>query len=109
VADGVPSGDLPMYRELWKHIAAKRPKKGKGKAGKLDPLALPTQLLTALKVLYGHYQEVFELWQKAGSPREVHVALSVGSVAVMLSSSRHIGNKILTAGMVDYGGDVSVM
>jgi type III restriction enzyme len=66
VADGVPSGDMPMYRELWKHIAAKMPKKGKGKAGTLNPLALPTPLLTAMDVLYGHYETVFRLWQAAG-------------------------------------------
>ena len=42
------------------------PKKGRGKGGELDPLDLPTPLLTALEALYGHYKKTFELWQKSG-------------------------------------------
>ena len=34
VADNVPGGDMPRFRELWKHIGANISKKGKGKAGK---------------------------------------------------------------------------
>ena len=63
VADNIPGGDMPRFRELWKHIGAKIPKKGKGKAGKLDPLAVPAELRTALSALYGHYENTFELWQ----------------------------------------------
>ena len=42
------------------------PKKGRGKAGDLDPLSLPPQLQTALEALYGHYEKTFELWHEAG-------------------------------------------
>ena len=42
------------------------PKKGRGKAGALDPLSLPDALQTALEALYGHYEKTFELWQEAG-------------------------------------------
>ncbi|MDR2015466.1 MAG: hypothetical protein LBP99_07605 [Azoarcus sp.] len=31
------------------------PKKGRGKANRLDPLSLPVELQTALEALYGHY------------------------------------------------------
>src|SRR6202043_387327 len=55
-----------MYRDLWKHIGPKMPKAGRGKTGSLNPLELPTQLMTALDALYGHYAKTFELWQKAG-------------------------------------------
>jgi type III restriction enzyme len=65
VADNIPGGDMPKYRRLWEFIGPKMPKKGRGKAAALDPLALPPELLTALDALYGHYQKTFELWQEA--------------------------------------------
>lgn len=66
VADNIPGGEMPMFRNLWEHIRTKMPKKGRGKAAALDPLALPPQLQTALEALYGHYKKTFDLWQKAG-------------------------------------------
>lgn len=66
IADNIPGGEMPMYRELWKHIARQMPKKGRGKASGLDPHKLPTPLITALEALYGHYAKTFELWQRAG-------------------------------------------
>jgi type III restriction enzyme len=66
VAENIPGNDMPMYRNLWEHIRAKMPRKGRGSAGSLNPLALPPQLMTALDALYGHYVKTFELWQKAG-------------------------------------------
>ena len=64
VADNVPGEDMPIYRNLWEHIGKKMPKKGRGKAGGLDPLNLPVELQTALDALYGHYEKTYELWQK---------------------------------------------
>jgi type III restriction enzyme len=66
VADNIPGGDMPKFRELWTHIGPKMPKKGRGKSGELDPLSLPAELQTALEALYGHYAKTFELWQKEG-------------------------------------------
>lgn len=66
IADNIPGGEMPMYRNLWEHIRQDMPKKGRGKATGLDPLKLPTPLITALEALYGHYRQTFELWQKAG-------------------------------------------
>lgn len=66
VADNIPGAEMPMFRNLWEHIRKKMPKKGRGKAGALDPLDLPPQLQTALEALYGHYKETFELWREAG-------------------------------------------
>jgi len=66
VADNIPDGEVPVFRDLWKHIGKEMPKKGRGKGGSLDPLKLPTRLLTALEALYGHYKETYELWMKAG-------------------------------------------
>jgi len=65
VSDNVPGADMPIYRELWKHIGKKMPKKGRGKSGTLDPLNLPVELQTALDALYGHYQTTYALWQEA--------------------------------------------
>jgi len=66
VADNIPGGEMPKFRNLWEHIRTKMPKKGRGKAKKLDPLALPVELLTALEALYGHYEKTYELWKKSG-------------------------------------------
>jgi type III restriction enzyme len=64
VADNVPGGDTPKFRNLWEHIGKKLPRKGRSAGGKLDPLSLPVELQTALDALYGHYQKTFELWQQ---------------------------------------------
>ena len=66
VADNVADGEMPKFRNLWEHIRPKMPKRGRGKAGGLDPLSLPTALKTALDALYGHYEKTFELWAQAG-------------------------------------------
>src|SRR5256712_10232956 len=57
---------MPMFRKLWENIRKDMPKKGRGKAEGLDPLALPTRLQTALQALYGHYEQTFHLWEEAG-------------------------------------------
>ncbi len=66
VADNIPGGDMPKFRNLWEHIRARMPKKGRGKSKSLDPLDLPVELQTALQALYGHYKKTYELWQEAG-------------------------------------------
>lgn len=66
IADNIPGNEMPMYRNLWEHIRRDMPKKGRGKATGLDPLKLPTPLITALEALYGHYRKTFDLWQQAG-------------------------------------------
>lgn len=33
VADNIPGGEMPKFRNLWQHIGKKLPKKGRGKAG----------------------------------------------------------------------------
>jgi type III restriction enzyme len=66
VADNVPGEEMPKFRNLWEHIRTRMPKKGRGKAKTLDPLAIPVELQTALEALYGHYAKTFHLWDKAG-------------------------------------------
>lgn len=64
VADNIPGGEMPKFRNLWENIRAKMPKKGRGKTkGRLDPLDLPLMLTTALDALYGHYEKTWELWR----------------------------------------------
>lgn len=65
VADNVPGGDTPKFRNLWEHIGKRMPKKGRGQAKNLDPLSIPVELQTAFEALYGHYKKTFELWQRA--------------------------------------------
>jgi len=66
VADNIPGGEMPKFRELWKHIGKKMPKKGRGKGGQLDPLSIPVELQTALEALYGHYEKTYKLWEEEG-------------------------------------------
>jgi len=68
VADNVPGGDMPKFRELWKYISSKMPKKGRAKVGdqEYDPLAIPRLLQSALEALYGHYKKTYESWQAEG-------------------------------------------
>lgn len=66
VADNIPGGEMPRYRNLWENIRTHMPKKGRGKASGLDPLSLPLDLQTALAALYGHYEKTFKLWEAAG-------------------------------------------
>lgn len=63
---GAKDDEMPMYRELWKHIRKKMPKKGRSSDEQLDPDKLPTLLKTALEALYGHYEKTFKLWKDAG-------------------------------------------
>jgi hypothetical protein len=65
VAENIPGDDMPMFRNLWENIRKDMPRKGRGKAEGLDPLALPTRLQTALAALYGHYEKTFKLWEEA--------------------------------------------
>lgn len=68
IADNLPdaAAEMPKFRELWKHIGKRMPKKGRGTGGQLDPLSLPVELQTALEALYGHYEKTFDLWKRAG-------------------------------------------
>lgn len=62
VADNLPGQPEPLYRNLWKAIGKKMPKKTKGALP--DPQKLPMELKTAIDALYGHYEKTFDLWQK---------------------------------------------
>lgn len=64
VADNIPGGEMPKFRNLWDHIRSRMPKKGRGKAKTLDPLSLPVELQTALQALYGHYEKTYKLWEE---------------------------------------------
>ena len=66
VAQNIPGDEMPVYRDLWKNIRNKMPKKGRSQGGELDPLKLPTRLQTALAALYGHYEKTFTLWEAGG-------------------------------------------
>ncbi|MCC5972109.1 MAG: DEAD/DEAH box helicase family protein [Pararhodobacter sp.] len=62
VADNLPGQPEPLYRNLWKAIGKKMPKKTKGALP--DPQKLPLELKTAIDALYGHYEKTFHLWEK---------------------------------------------
>ena len=63
VADNLAEGDMPRFRELWKHVGPHLPKKGRKNAGVLDPRLMPAELENALGTLYNHYRQTFEAWR----------------------------------------------
>ncbi len=66
VAENIAGDEMPMFRNLWEHIRADMPKKGRARGGALDPLSLPPRFQTALQALYGHYEKTYRLWEEAG-------------------------------------------
>ena len=66
VADNIPGGEMPKFRNLWEHIRTRMPKKGRGQSKTLDPLSIPVELQTALEALYGHYKKTYDLWHASG-------------------------------------------
>ena len=66
VADNIPGGEMPRFRNLWEHIGADMPRAGRRKGINLDPLKIPVELQTALQAIYGHYAATFDLWAQAG-------------------------------------------
>jgi type III restriction enzyme len=69
IADNVPGGDTPKFRNLWEEIKKSPqglPKKGRSAGKSYDPLKLPIILCSALEALYGHYEKTFDLWREGG-------------------------------------------
>lgn len=68
IMDNVPGGDTPMFRNLWEHIRNNPglSKKGRASAKDYDPQKLPSELLSAIDALYGHYEKTHALWREAG-------------------------------------------
>lgn len=66
IMDNIEGGDTPMFRNLWEHVGKDLPKKGRSAGKALDPQKLPTQLLTAIDALYGHYVKTFDAWKEQG-------------------------------------------
>ncbi len=68
VADNNPirAGELPVFRDLWKHVGKDMPKKNKAHSGILDPGKLPLVLCNAIDSLYGHYAQTAKLWEESG-------------------------------------------
>jgi type III restriction enzyme len=70
VADDSMTGDRPTYRDLWRRIRERLPKKGRGTedAGGGEP-HLPKEFQGALHSLYGHYEKVYRSWEKNDEAR----------------------------------------
>lgn len=66
IADNLPGGEMPMFRNLWEYIRNDMPKSGRSKATDLQDHVIPGPLATALEALYGHYEKTFQLWKDGG-------------------------------------------
>jgi Endonuclease domain len=105
VAENIPGDDMPMFRNLWENIRKDMPRKGRGKAGGLDPLALPTRLQTALQALYGHYEKTFALWEQ----EKIAVPPCFIVVCNNTSTSKLVGPTITrNAGIIGEAVDLSL-
>lgn len=69
IDDGTDSEDkLPIYRNIYRHVARDLPKMGRDKQGKMNPDDLPVTLQGALQTLYSHYEKTHQAWQEAEIP-----------------------------------------
>lgn len=64
VLDDAVQGELPKFREIYRHVSDKLPKKGRGKQSKalMDPQNLHPLLQAAIEALYNHYAKTYEAW-----------------------------------------------
>lgn len=70
VLDNSVSGDMPKFRELYKHIDPKDlPKKGRKTGGVQDPEEIPELLRAALDSFFQHYKATADSWLEAGIER----------------------------------------
>ena len=58
--------DIPINRDLYRHIRKKLPRRGRGTQANMDPQDLPSELMGALRSLYTHYKKTVKAWEKAG-------------------------------------------
>ncbi len=67
VLDDSIQGDLPKFRDVYRHVAKGLPRKGRGKQSKalMNPQSLPHLLLQATTALYDHYKETYLAWEAA--------------------------------------------
>ena len=67
VLDDSIQGDLPKFRDVYRHVAKGLPRKGRGKQSKalMNPQSLPHLLLQATTALYDHYKEIYLAWEAA--------------------------------------------
>ncbi len=76
IDDSLPSGDMPLYRDLWEELKKRGrslPKKGAGKSGELDPRDLAPEIQTGLYSLYSHYRKTDEQWSRVVSVPPVFI------------------------------------
>ena len=64
VADNQVGVDTPVYRDLWKHIGKRMPKKGAGKSGDIDPEAVDV-----FDAVEKEFIEIREKWFPAKTPQ----------------------------------------
>ncbi len=69
IADGTIE-QIPIYRNIYKHVREDLPRRGARNQGNMNPENLPSELMGALTTLYGHYENAFKLWEaeKVGIP-----------------------------------------
>lgn len=64
VADDAMTGELPTFRDLWRHIREGLPKKGRKQEEYDAEPKLPTELEAALVTLYQNYERAYQRWEQ---------------------------------------------
>lgn len=63
VSDDAMRGEQPTYRDLWRNVRDRLPKKGRGTESLEGEPGLPDALEGALQTLYGHYKKFYQQWE----------------------------------------------
>ncbi len=70
VSDDAMTGDLPTYRDLWRHVRDALPKKGRAAKDEYDAEPkLPVDLEGALRTLYANYERAYGQWEQNAEAR----------------------------------------
>lgn len=63
VSDDAMRGEQPTYRDLWRNVRDRLPKKGRGTESLEGEPRLPDALEGALQTLYQHYEKFYKQWE----------------------------------------------
>ena len=117
VSDNAPGGGIgssaasspsfynPTFRNLWGNIRDVMPRAGRRVSRDLDARNLPSELLSALDALYGHYEKTFELWDDAGLEGPPVFIVVCSNTAVSKLIYDYIAGFETAGGDGDGGGD----
>ena len=64
IDDAATEEQIPIYRNIYKHVKKHLPLRGRRNQPKMDPDNLPSELMGALDSLYAGYKKTYEMWRQ---------------------------------------------